>query len=150
MANGVYNIAKLQVANGTLDLDTDTTKLVLVDTYTFNPDQNNIDDGGASDVVDTEISVTGYTGGFNGAGRKTIALSVTQNDTADRAEIDGADDTWTALGAGATITGVVLVKEVTNDADSINICHMDLTPNITTNGGDVTVAFDAIGLMTFT
>lgn len=150
MANGVYNLAKTQIANGTIDLDTDTTKLMLVDTYTFNPDHDYIDNAGAGDPIDQEISVTGYTGGFGGAGRRTIALTVAQDNTNDRATIDGPDDTWTSLGAGATITGVILIKEVTNDTASPVICHMDLTPNITTNGGDVTVSFDAVGLMTFT
>lgn len=143
MASAWYNKGKAQVMNGGIDLLTDTIKVMLVtSSYTFNPDHNFI-----SDVVANEISVTGYTGGFGGAGRKTLASkTVTEDDTNDRSVFDAADVSWTALGAGATIGGAILVKEVTNDGASPAIAFLDPT-DLPTNGSDVNLVFDATGIL---
>jgi hypothetical protein len=110
--------------------------------YTFSPDHNFV-----SDVSADEISVTGYTGGFAGAGRKTLsAKTFTEDDANDWAYLDADDIVWNTLGAGATIGGAILIKEVTNDAASPLLAFMDLT-NTSTNGGDITVSWNASGIM---
>jgi hypothetical protein len=148
MASIVYNTAKQLMADGTIDLDTNTIKVMLVtSTYTPDKDHDYVDAGGASDPCDAEIDVTGYTRGFNGAGRKTLASAdVTTDKTNDRAEFDATDVTWTALGSGATIAGAILIKEGTSDADSRLIAYIDLT-DTATNGGDITIQWNAEGIL---
>jgi hypothetical protein len=139
-----------QAAADAINLVGTTVKIALVDsTYAPSPDDQFVDDGSANDVTSHEISVTGYTGGFGGSGRKSLAgKSITADLTNDRAEFDATDVTWTALGTGATIGGAVLIKERTADTDSQVIAFFDLT-NTPTNGGDVTLSFNVEGLLNF-
>lgn len=151
MADGVYNNLKHGLAAGTIDLAADTLKVMLVTSgYTFNADHDFLDEGGANDLTDHEISVTGYTPGFGGAGRKTLASKTfTENDTNDRGEFDAADLVWTTLGSGATIDAAVVIKEITNDAASVPLIYFDLTAT-PTNGGDFTLSFSSTGLLHLT
>ena len=153
MANLFYNNAKLLIFNNTLDLETDSgIKILLVSNataYTPNADHVFIDEAGANDVIDAETNVTNYTGGFGGAGRKTLASrAITVDNTNDRAEFDAADVTWTALGNGTnqTVVAGVIVKEITNDAASLLIGYVDFS-DFTTNGADLTLQWDAEGII---
>jgi hypothetical protein len=154
VADTFFTRAKERIANhahaGPVDLIGNTVKIMLVDdTYVGDPDDQFVDDGSANDPASHEISVSGYTPGFGGAGRKTLAgKSITSDLTNDRAEFDATDVVWTALGSGATIGAALLIKEVTNDADSIVIAKFDLT-NTPTNGGNVTLQWNAEGLLNF-
>lgn len=142
MASKWYGKGLLKVADRTIDFVNDTIKVMLVNaSYTFNPDHDFADDVSAN-----ELSGTGYAGGFNGAGRKTLASKTITEDTAnDRIEFDCADLTWTAINAG-TIGGVVVLKEITNDAASPLIAFLDPS-DLVTNGGDVTLVINAEGLL---
>lgn len=144
MASFVYNTAAQEIANSTIDLDTNTLKVMLVtSSYVANRDDLVVDAGGANDAVDHEISVTGYTAGWGGAGRKTAVVTTGVDNTNDRAEVYIADLTWTSLGAGATIAAAILIKEGgANDTTSRLIAYFDLT-DTATNGGDITLDFDA-------
>lgn len=142
MASKWYAKGLLQIQNRTIDWVNDTIKVMLVNaSYTFDPDHDFVDDINAN-----ELSGTGYTGGFNGSGRKSLASKAIANDAAnDRIEFDAADPSaWTGLNAG-TIAWVILIKEITNDAASVPILALDPT-NLVTNGGDVTLVFDAEGI----
>lgn len=97
----------------------------------------------------SEISgVSGYTGGFAGAGRKAISTPVVRRDDANtRIELDCANpSTWSTLGTGDTIGGVKTAKEITNDGASYAIVFDD-TNDVPTNGGDVDYAINAEGLV---
>ena len=140
-----YQSGLMKCMDGTVVLLSDTIKLMLVDdTYTPNRDHDFV-----SDVV--EISgVSGYTGGFGGAGRKTLAsktLAVT--DASDLFTFDAADVSFGALGTGDTISGGVVIKEITNDAASVIIAFNGVT-NTPTNGASVTFQFAAAGIFTVT
>jgi hypothetical protein len=151
MASFVYNKAAEELNSGTINLLTDTIKTVLVNsTYTAARSDLVADAGGANDVVDAEINVTNYTRGWGGSGRKSLASkTVTVNQANNRAEFDAADQTWTALGSGATIAAMVLVKEgVSNDTTTRLIAYLDPT-DVSTNGGDITFVFDSTGLINF-
>ncbi len=150
MATFVYNLAASEIAKGNIDLLADTIKIMLVKSgYVADRDHDFIDESGANDPIDEELTVSGYTGGFGGAGRKALASkTITEDDANDRAEFDCADITWTALGTGETIAGAIIVKEVTNDADSILIAYLDLT-DTPTNGSDVTLTINAEGVIQF-
>ncbi len=133
MANGVYNRGKAQIANGGTDLDTSDLRLMLVNTgYTFNPDHNFIDNAGAGDPIDQEISVSGYA-------RQTLAnKSVTQDDTNDFAYLDADDVVFTGLASGQTIGGAILFRHTGTDTTAPVIAFYDLT-DTATNGGNVTI-----------
>lgn len=155
-SNTVYNIFKACImgvptsapTSAQINLTGDTLKLMLMQSsYTVSPDHDFV-----ADVVASELGVTGYTGGFGGAGRKSVITSRTllANDSSDLATFDAADpSTWTALGAGQTIGGAILIKELTSDALSPLICYFALT-NTPTNGGDISLTFNAAGILTLT
>lgn len=123
---------------------------MLVDSsYTGDVDNDWVDDGTASDPQSKEIAVTGYTIGFSGTGRKTLAgKTITTDDTNDVAIMDANDVTWTALGTGATIGAAILYKRGSADTDSQLIAKFDLT-DTPTNGSDVTIQWNALGLLNF-
>jgi len=139
MANTVYNRAKGLLLDGTLDLTSDTLKVMLVGTgYTPNADDDFADTPAAS-----EISVTGYTPGFAGSGRKTLGTKAfVVNDTNDRGEFTAANLTWTGLAAGATIKWAIVYKHITSDAASPLIAALDVhATGLATNGGDIGLNF---------
>lgn len=151
MASFVYNKAAQEIADGTVDLLNDTIKTMLVtSTYTPNRDDLVVDAGGANDALDAEISVSGYTGGWGGSGRKALTgKTLTTDNTNDRAEFDADNLTWSTLGTGATIAAMIVIKEGgANDTTSRLIAYLDVT-DTPTNGGDVTFTFDAEGIIQF-
>lgn len=153
MASGTYTSGIAKMLDGTNPFLTTTYKALLVSTatpYTYDPDHDVVDAGGANDVVDAETNVTGYTRGWGGAGRKSLASkTVTVQDASNRVELDAADLTWTALGAGQTLeAAVVVVEGGANDTTSQLAVYLD-PANIATNGSDVTLQFAAAGLVNF-
>jgi len=158
MADVFYNTAKHKMwSHATLGINllSDTIKCMLTSTatpYTPDDDDDFVDESGANDPIDAEAVVTNYTGGFAGAGRKTLASKAVVTDkTNARAEFDCADITWTALGNGSnqTIAHAIFIKEITNDAASPLIALFDFS-DFTTNGSDFTLQFDAEGALHLT
>ncbi|HEV8455873.1 MAG TPA: hypothetical protein VGQ24_13315 [Gemmatimonadales bacterium] len=153
MASLAYNRGVKELLNATTDYLTATMKVALLSTATaYTPDQDHdfMDAGGANDPTDAELNVTGYTRGFGGAGRKTMASkTVTENDTNNRVEFDCADITWTALGSGQTIAQAVVIKEVTNDAATVLYGLLDPT-DTPTNGSDITLQVASNGWLNWT
>lgn len=151
MATFVYNKAAEEIATGTIDLLNNTIKAMLVNS-TYSPSRTDlvVDAGGANDALDAEISVSGYTGGWGGSGRKALTTkSLTVDQSYNRAEFDAANLTWTALGSGATIAAMILIKEgASNDTTSRLIAYLDVT-DTATNGGDITFTFDNEGIIQF-
>lgn len=143
MASFMYNKAVQEILTGAIDLDSNTLKIMLVNsTYTPNRDDDVVDAGGGSDALDAEISVSGYSGGWGGTGRKTVTLTASEQDANDRAVCVIGDLTWTALASGVTIVGAILIKEGgANDTTSRLIAYFDIT-DTPTNGGDFTLDFD--------
>jgi hypothetical protein len=152
MASGAFQSGIDRMIDDNIDYTNDTIKVMLLSTatpYTFDPDDEFVSEAGANDPDDAETNVTGYTRGFAGAGRKTLASKTTTVvDGSNRVEVDAADVVWTALGAGETLEAAVVIKEVTNDAASPMVCYLDPT-NIATNGSDVTLTFASNGFLNF-
>lgn len=152
MASVFYNTAKKEIMDGTVDLVNDVIKVMLVtSSYVVNPDHLFVDDGGANDPIDHELSGTGYAAGFAGSGRKTLASKVFTTDQAnDRAELDVADVVWTAINAG-TAAAFIIYKHLTSDALSRLIAYVDTGGfSIVTNGGDLTIQINAEGIIQLT
>lgn len=148
MASNLYHEGLRRIIDramsGNIDLLADTIKVLLIGTaYTPDKDHQFI-----SDVSGSELSGTGYTGGFGGSGRKALASkAIGKSDASDKAYFDAADLTWTAINAG-TVGYLVLAKEITNDGASPIICCIDVSPDVATNGGDYTVQWHADGIFT--
>ncbi len=156
MANLIYNTAKVEMWDGTVDLLVNTIKILLVSNavaYSPDIDDDVVDAGGANDVIDAESNVTNYARGWNAAGRKTLAsTAITVDKANDRAEFDAVDVTWTALGNGSNqtvVAGVITKEGGANDTTSRLIAYIDFT-DFTTNGADFTLQWDTEGIMQLT
>ena len=115
----------------------------------------------ASTTADTEsdmcfISDITTLDEFDGANyvRKTLASKTVTSDTgvaSDLGRFDAADVVWTALGAGTRdLTGAIVYKHVAgadSDATSPLITYYDDTLPVTAGGGDVTIEWNASGLL---
>lgn len=142
MASGWYSTGLLKCLDGTINIDTATVKLMLIDNgYSFNPDEDTVN----AALTAAELSCTNYTGAYGGGGRKTVAIALQTNDTSNRVDIElngGADLTWTSLGGAAndTIGGAALIYETGgSDATAIPIAFFDFSPDVPTNGSDITL-----------
>lgn len=145
MASITTNKLRELLLNHGIDLLADTIKVMLVDT-TYTPDKDHDFVASITGGTSKELSGTGYTAGFGGSGRKTLASkTVTKDNGADVAYFDAADVTWTAINAD-TAGFVAVVKEITTDADSPLLALVDVSPDVATNGGDYTVTWAADGL----
>jgi hypothetical protein len=115
--------------------------------YTPNNDDDFVDTGGAGDAESAEITATNYARGWGGAGRKSVTLTVTEQDASNRAVIKITSPTWTALGGAVNdiaITAVLIIEGGANDTTSIIVAAFDYTTTpIQTNGSDVTLTMDA-------
>jgi hypothetical protein len=107
------------------------------------PDKDDefLDDVGADDFIDGELSGTGYT-------RQTLASKTLTYDTAnDRTEWDAADTTYTGIDAGTAAQATVFDDAGASDAAKRMLGNVDSGGfPIVTNSGDVTIAWNAEGL----
>ena len=124
MASGLYDAGREGFLNGTVDWDTDTIKMVLVDTgvYTVNLATHDFFD-----------DVSGVVGTAQTLGSKTTTAGVA----------DAADVTYTAV-TGATVEALIIYKDTGSAATSKLIAYIDTGTGlpVTPNGGDITVQFD--------
>lgn len=137
MANLVYNHGKFLLANGALNVLTDNLALLLVaSTYTPSAAANTVEEIASFEI--TTGSVSGYT---------RLALTnkaVTEDDANNIAYLTADNITFSALGTGNTISGVVLFRQGVSNAASDLIAFYEITPT-PTNGGDVTIQFASAG-----
>ena len=132
-ASGVYNGAGADLANATLDWDTDTLKIGLLD----NSHSFTATDDTWADVSANETSGTGYTAG----GGTLDNCSIT--DAAPNV-LDCDDEVWTITGAMTAAHAVIY-----NTSDSNNlICSIDFGGDKTATDGNFTVSFNASGVIT--
>ncbi len=153
MASFMYNLAAKELADGSLDFIGDTIKVMLVtSSYVADKDDDYVDESGPNDPIDHELTGTGYTAGWGGAGRLTLTIAggqITEDDANDRAEIDSTTNpTWTGISAG-TAAAVILIREGgANDTDSLLICYIDTGGfPVVTGGGDLTINWNAEGII---
>lgn len=145
MASFIFDNAKALIGRGSLPWESGTFKVMLIGTTVpYTPSQSDVF---IAALAASELSTTGYVGGFAGSGRKTLANKAVTIDAANHKAFFDADDvTWTAIGtaAGVTVAAFVIVKEVTSDADSLLVAYIDPTDQVL-NGGNMTRIWDATG-----
>jgi len=144
MTSGWYNSGRRDVFDNTILLATDTLKVALLsNSYIPTPEHAFM-----SQISSTELSGTGYVGGFNGSGR----LTLTEKSFAlvnGRGQFTAGKMTWPAINAGSA-RYMVILKELTSDSDSRLIAWLD-TGFVVTNGSDlVLVPGGSTGLMQLT
>lgn len=139
MADVIYNSFKRDIANGSIDLDTDTIKVMLV-TSTYTPDQ---DAHTKRSDVTNEVSGTGYSAGGATLANKTVTADNTNN----RGVFDADDTSW----ASSTITarGAVLYKSRggASTADEL-IAYIDFGSDKISTGGTFQITWNASGILT--
>jgi hypothetical protein len=141
MANVIYNSFKADLLDGTIDLDTDTIKVLLV-TSSYTPNQDTHTQ--YSDITN-EVVGTGYI-----EDGQTLTVTVSVDNTGNAGVFDAADVTWT----DSTITarGAVIYKYVDNAgspaATSPLICYVDFGENKSSVVGNFVITWDSTGIIT--
>lgn len=128
MASALYPLAKESFLSQSpsIDLDTDTIKVALVNTTT---------DYTYSAAHQYKSSVTSYSGTTDQTlGSKTVALGV----------FDAADSTFTsvAISGTKTVQALVIYKDTGSAATSPLIAYIDGFTAVTPNGGNIVVTWD--------
>jgi len=143
MASFIYNKCKTKMLKGDLDFD-EVGADIRVALAMTNTTCDTEDDTEFMDGFTTED----WMDGANYV-RKALAQSVVENLPSNLAYFDAVDITWTALGAGLRqVAGMVIFRHVTTDVDSIPIAWIDTGGfPFSANGGDVTVTWNAAGVI---
>lgn len=140
MANAIYNIYKKAVEDGTVNLVTDTIKVMLV-TSTYVPlIRTHIF---KSDVTN-EVSGTGYTAG----GMTLTGKSATQDNVNDRGVFTAGTLTWST--STITARGAVIYKDTGISTTSILVGYVDFTSDKMSSGGDFVITWNAAGILNLT
>ena len=163
MASGVFNTWKNEGASSTgphWDEAAFVFRAMLINStvYTFDVDQNFVDDGSTSDLRSAESTGTGYIGGYQSTDRQDLATpTITTDDTNDRGVYDSTDIVYASVNVGAVQVGLAIIAEVgSSDTSSIPVVYFDSTTlsgsttPVTTNGGNLTVAPSTSGWFTLT
>ena len=137
MADVIFNSFKKKIMDGSIDLDTDTIKVMLV-TSTYTPDQDAHD---FKDDVTNEVSGTGYSAG----GQALANKAVTQDNTDNEGVFDADDVTW----GSSTITarGAVIYKDTGTASTSPIICYIDFGADKSSSNGNFTLQWNAEGIL---
>jgi len=150
MASHLYGAGALRVIIGntettTIDWINDTNIKCALSTSTHVPNKDDVfyDDAGADDLLDGELSGTGYTAGGDALGSQTLAYDAAN----DRVEFDAADGAWTGLDAG-TIAQLTVLKDTGTPTTSPVFANIDNAAELplVTNGSDVNAVWDAQGI----
>lgn len=136
MASLIYNSAIDDMARGAIDFDTDTFKVLLVNsTYTPNKDTHTK----RSDVTN-EVSGTGYT-----AGGAASACTVTKDTANDKVTLGFAATSWST--ATITARGAVYYKSRggASSADEL-VAYVDFGGDVSSTGATFSLGASTITL----
>ena len=146
---GVYNIGKAELARGHVTTTAAFTVMLVSTDYTFDEDHTGIDDGSSDDPASYEVSV-GYT-------REALAsVSLSIDNTAEKAWLDATDPTFSAVPGSTTIGSVVIYiystgstslgAATTGDTGQTLLAQYDTT-SVVTNGSDITFTLSSDGFL---
>ncbi len=137
-----YNSYREYLADGTIDLDTHTFKVMLVSSaYTFSASHTV-----KADITNELSTANGYT-----AGGATLG-SVTWAHSGGTATFDAADTVWTASGGSITARRAVIYDDTAANDELVASVLLDTTPaDVTaTDGNTLTLQWNASGIFTLT
>jgi len=154
MASFVYGRGALRLIIGnaqttTIDWPNDTNIKAALSSSTHVPNKDDTfyDDAGVDDLLDGELSGTGYTAGGDPLGSQTVAYDAVN----DRVEFDAADAAWTAITAGTAAQATVLKHVVASPTTSPVLVNVDTGGfPVVTNGGDLTIVWNVEGIFQLT
>jgi len=142
MASVIYNEFKRANAAGEIDLNADDIRVALLMTNTSADTEND-----AKVYVD-DLTTLDECDGANYVRKALANEAVNKDDANDRAEFDADDVTWTSLGASTRdVQGALVYKHVTNDSDSPLIAFIDFTSDVTPDGTNFTIQWNAEGIL---
>ena len=134
-----YNSFKETIADGTIDLDTHTFKVMLT-TSSYTPSAAHTT---TTDITNEVSSTnTGYTTG--GA----ALTSVTWGQTGGTATFDADNVVWTAGSANLTARYAVVYDDTATNNDLVCYITLDSSDVTATNGNTFTIAWNASGIFT--
>ena len=138
MASLIYNSFKRDVMNGSIDLDTDTIKVMLV-TSSYAP---NVDTHTKRSDVTNEVTGTGYSAGGSALANKTVTA-----DTVDDEGVFDADDlSWSSSTITARAAVLYKSRGGARTADEV-ICYVDFGSDISSTGGTFTITWNSEGII---
>lgn len=155
MSSSVHQKGKYENSRQNLDYLVDVLEVMVLDASydaVDDPDVDTVDNATANDMTSHEIVATGYAGGFAGAGRhEPQNPTITRDDANNRIVLDFDDEPWTSIGGAtnAVFASLGLIVPKTTDADSWVVAHFLLATQPTTNGGTITVVWNATGVLRF-
>lgn len=133
MANAMFDKGLENLWAGSIDWSTDNIKVVMVDHGTDTP--NTSTDEFLSDIL---------------AGARVATSGNLATKTVTAGVVDAADITITSV-SGATVESLVVYKDTGVDSTSPLIAYIDTTSDaslpFTPNGGDVTIQWNASGIV---
>lgn len=138
------------VADGTIDLDSDTFKVTLhTSSYGALDTTHLSDDSVYADVTNELSTANGYTNGGE------TLTSVTWIRSGATTTLDCADPTWTISGGSVVARYFIIRKSGTANSITdplVGVGYLDSSPAdvTTTTGNTLTITINAAGLLTFT
>jgi hypothetical protein len=135
MASLIYNSLVEDIANGNVDLASDTFKMILV-TSTYTPDKdthNRLDD-----VTNEVANGNGYT-----TGGVTVATTVTLDTANDRVTVGFAAGSWAAATITARAAVVYKSRGGAASADEL-VFYNDFGGDVSSSGGTYSVGASTI------
>ena len=139
MADLIYDKFKEYLGDGTIDLDDDTLKIILL-ADTYSPDST---DAVYADIIASEIAAgSGYS-----TGGATLA-NVTWADTAGVTTLDADDPVWST--ASFTARYAAVYSDTPESPADPLICMLDFGANKTGQGGNFYITLHEDGLLTST
>lgn len=141
MSNTIYNEFLSQLAMQTVNLVSDTIKVILMDpAYVADPDAHMF----LADIQASELP-TGV-GGYTAGGKTITNVAITKQDLANNVKITGDDVTWAA--SSLVSRYAVLYKDTLAAATSPLILCFDFGSNKTSVNGDFTIQWSEDGIFT--
>ncbi len=139
MPNVVFNSFKRDIANGSINLLSDTIRVMLV-TSSYTPNQDTHTK--RSDVTN-EVSGTGYTSGGAALANKTV----TANNTSNAGVFDADDVVWSTATITARAAVIYKSRGGLASADEL-IAYIDFGSDVTSTAADFTLPWSATGILT--
>lgn len=134
MASVLSNHYKFQLMSANIDFDADTFKAALAaTTFTFNIDSH-------ATYTDVSASELANGNGYTTGGVTLTGVSVTEDDTNDRASVTWSNAQWTASGGSIGPSPGMFIIDDTSADDTI-VGYIDFGSDQTaTDGGTFTVS----------